>query len=140
MAQGWPVSTLSDAIEVSVLGIPNFIKIYKDRDMRARQERSQPQVWEKLDEARQLIDPAEIVPQWNDAVSLVITGKAGTNVMGDWAQGEFAVANQVAGTDYECLAGLGLNDIASTGGDVFYFPKIGRSRPSRPLSSRWRRR
>ena len=31
-----------------------------------------------------------IVPQWNDAVSLVITGKAGTNVMGDWAQGEFA--------------------------------------------------
>jgi glucose/mannose transport system substrate-binding protein len=123
MAQGWPVSTLSDAIEVSVLGIPNFIKIYKDRDMELVKSDLSRSVWEKLDEARQLIDPAEIVPQWNDAVSLVITGKAGTNVMGDWAQGEFAVANQVAGTDYECLAGLGLNDIASTGGDVFYFPK-----------------
>jgi glucose/mannose transport system substrate-binding protein len=80
-------------------------------------------VWEALDQARQLVDPAEMVPQWNDAVSLVITGKAGANVMGDWAQGEFAVANQVAGTDYDCLAGLGMNDVVSTGGDVFYFPK-----------------
>jgi glucose/mannose transport system substrate-binding protein len=123
LAQGWPVSTLSDAIEVSVLGIPNFIRIYQGRDMDLVKSDLSRSVWEKLDQARQLVDPAEIVPQWNDAVSLVITGKAGTNVMGDWAQGEFAVANQVAGQDYECLAGLGLNDIASTGGDVFYFPK-----------------
>jgi glucose/mannose transport system substrate-binding protein len=123
LAQGWPVSTLSDAVEVSVLGIPNFIKIYKDRDVELAKSDLSKQVWVKLDQARQLVDPAEIVPQWNDAVSLVITGKAGTNVMGDWAQGEFAVANQVAGKDYECLAGLGLKDIASTGGDVFYFPK-----------------
>jgi glucose/mannose transport system substrate-binding protein len=80
-------------------------------------------VWEVVDEARQLIDPAEIVPQWNDAVSLVITGRAAANVMGDWAQGEFSVAELVAGEDYDCLAGLGLNDVANTGGDVFYFPK-----------------
>ncbi len=123
LAQGWPVSTLSDAIEVSVLGIENFIKIYQDRDMELVKSDQSRKVWEALDQARQLVDPAEMVPQWNDAVSLVITGKAGTNVMGDWAQGEFAVAEQVAGEDYECLAGLGLNDIASTGGDVFYFPK-----------------
>jgi glucose/mannose transport system substrate-binding protein len=43
--------------------------------------------------------------------------------MGDWAQGEFQVANQVAGTDYTCLPGLGLNAYLSTGGDAFYFPK-----------------
>ena len=29
--------------------------------------------------------------------------------MGDWAQGEFAVAEQVAGEDYSCLPGLGVN-------------------------------
>ena len=56
-----------------------------------------------MDQARKLVDPATIVPQWNDAVSLVITGKAGANVMGDWAQGEFQVANMKAGTDYDCL-------------------------------------
>ena len=121
-AQGWPISTLSDNIEVSVLGIENFIKIYQDRDMDVARSDTSRAVWEALDEARQMIDPQEIVPQWNDAVSLVITGRAATNVMGDWAQGEFAVAEQVAGVDYDCLAGLGLNDIVSTGGDVFYFP------------------
>ena len=43
--------------------------------------------------------------------------------MGDWAQGEFAVAGQKAGEDYTCLPGLGVNEIISTGGDAFYFPK-----------------
>jgi len=63
------------------------------------------------------------VPQWNDAVSLVITGKAGANVMGDWAQGEFQVAKMVAGKDYDCLPGLGIHPLLNTGGDVFFFPK-----------------
>jgi glucose/mannose transport system substrate-binding protein len=122
-AQGWPISTLSDDIEVGVLGIPNFIKIYKDRDMTVAKSAQARAVWEKMDQARKVIDAKEIVPQWNDAVALVITGKASANIMGDWAQGEFAVANQVAGKDYDCIAGVGTNDIVSTGGDVFYFPK-----------------
>ena len=44
--------------------------------------------------------------------------------MGDWAQGEFQVAGQVAGKDYSCLPGLGVNKLISTGGDAFYFPKL----------------
>jgi len=44
--------------------------------------------------------------------------------MGDWAQGEFQVAEQVAGEDYSCLPGLGVNKVISTGGDAFYFPKL----------------
>ena len=44
--------------------------------------------------------------------------------MGDWAQGEFQVAEQVAGEDYTCLPGLGVNEIISTAGDAFYFPKL----------------
>ncbi len=43
--------------------------------------------------------------------------------MGDWAQGEFQVAGKVAGTDYTCLPGMGVNEYISTGGDAFYFPK-----------------
>ncbi|MGO4119253.1 hypothetical protein ACEQ6C_39485, partial [Rhizobium ruizarguesonis] len=59
---------------------------------------------------------------WNQATNLVITGKAGGQIMGDWEQGEFALAGQKAGTDYTCLPGLGVNEIISTGGDAFYFP------------------
>ena len=121
--QGWPISTLVDNIEVGVLGVDNVTKIYSGRDMDLIHGDLAKQVWVAMEQARDLIKPEEIVPQWNDAVSLVITGKAAANVMGDWAQGEFQVANQVAGTDYDCLAGMGLNDVASAGGDVFYFPK-----------------
>ena len=64
------------------------------------------------------------VQDWNQATNLVITGKAGGQIMGDWAQGEFQVAGQVAGKDYTCLPGLGVNEIISTGGDVFYFPLL----------------
>jgi len=80
-------------------------------------------VFEAMDAARKLVDPATMVPQWNDAVALVVQGKAAANVMGDWAQGEFAVANLKAGTDYDCLPGLGVTPVLDTGGDVFYFPK-----------------
>jgi glucose/mannose transport system substrate-binding protein len=122
-AQGWPISTLADNIEIGALGNDNFKKIYQERNMDVIKGDASRSVWEKYDQARQLIDPTEIVPQWNDAVSLVITGKAAANVMGDWAQGEFQVANQKAGTDYDCLPALGLSDVVNTGGDVFYFPK-----------------
>jgi glucose/mannose transport system substrate-binding protein len=64
------------------------------------------------------------VQDWNQATNLVITGAAGAQIMGDWAQGEFQVAGQVAGKDYSCLPGLGVNEIISTGGDAFYFPKL----------------
>ncbi len=63
------------------------------------------------------------VQDWNQATNLVITGQAGGQIMGDWAQGEFAVAGQVAGEDYSCLPGLGVTQVISTGGDAFYFPK-----------------
>ncbi len=64
------------------------------------------------------------VQDWNQATNLVITGQAGAQIMGDWAQGEFQVAGQVAGEDYTCLPGLGVNEIISTGGDAFYFPVV----------------
>ncbi len=43
--------------------------------------------------------------------------------MGDYAEGEFAVAGKVAGSDYDCLPGLGIHPMIDAGGDAFYFPK-----------------
>jgi glucose/mannose transport system substrate-binding protein len=54
----------------------------------------------------------------------VITGQAGGQIMGDWAQGEFQVAGQVAGEDYTCLPGLGAHEVIGTGGDAFFFPVV----------------
>ncbi|MGL4495326.1 MAG: ABC transporter substrate-binding protein [Beijerinckiaceae bacterium] len=60
---------------------------------------------------------------WNDATALVIQGKAGMQIMGDWAKGEFAAAGKVPEKDYGCtvLATSGHGFVF--GGDVFAFPK-----------------
>lgn len=123
VANGWPVQTLLADIEVAVAGVDNYVKVYKDRDIALATGPEYKKVFEAMDAARKLVDPATMVPQWNDAVALVVQGKAAANVMGDWAQGEFAVANMKAGVDYDCLPGLGVTPVLDTGGDVFYFPK-----------------
>ena len=64
------------------------------------------------------------VQDWNQATNLVITDQAGGQIMGDWAQGEFQVAGEVAGQDYTCLPGLGVNELIDTAGDAFYFPLV----------------
>jgi glucose/mannose transport system substrate-binding protein len=107
----------------AIAGRDVYVKILRDKDVAAAGGPEMRKVYEAMDQARKLVDVTTIVPQWNDAVSLVITGKAGANVMGDWAQGEFQVANMVAGKDYDCLPGLGYSPMLNTGGDVFFFPK-----------------
>jgi glucose/mannose transport system substrate-binding protein len=123
LAQDWPVGLLADDIMVGIGGLDFYTKIYKDKDVAAASGAVATKIFTALDQARKMVDTQAIVPQWNDAVSLVITGKAAANVMGDWAQGEFQVAKMVAGKDYDCLPGLGYFPMLNTGGDVFYFPK-----------------
>jgi len=124
MAQGWPVPLLlTDNIVPGIGGFDLWRALYDSKDPAIIGGPEFKKVLEAMDEARGLVDPTTIVPQWNDAVSLVITGKAGANVMGDWAQGEFQVADMVAGVDYDCLPGLGIHPMLNTGGDVFFFPK-----------------
>ena len=123
LAQGWPVGLLVNDVVVALSGVDNFVKVYKDRDLAIAGGPEFAKVYEALGAVRQFVPADKMVPQWNEAVALVIQGKAGANIMGDWAGGEFAVANLVAGKDYDCLPGLGLAPVLDTGGDVFYFPK-----------------
>ena len=40
---------------------------------------------------------------WNIAAADVINGKAGMQIMGDWAKSEWTAAHKVAGKDYQCV-------------------------------------
>jgi glucose/mannose transport system substrate-binding protein len=123
MAQGWPVGLMVNDVLVALAGVENFVKVYKDRDLALAGGPEFGKVFDALAAVRQFVPADKMVPQWNEAVALVIQGKAGANIMGDWAGGEFAVAKMVAGKDYDCLPGLGVTPVLNTGGDVFYFPK-----------------
>jgi len=124
LAQGWPVGLLIGDLMVAVAGVDNYVKVYKDRDLAIAAGPEMGKVFEAIDAARSMVDAKQVTKQWNEAVALVISGKAAANIMGDWAGGEFQVAKMVPGKDYDCLPGLGVTPVLNTGGDVFYFPVV----------------
>ncbi|PZQ95651.1 MAG: ABC transporter substrate-binding protein [Cereibacter sphaeroides] len=122
--QPWQITGLFNNIFLAVGGKDLFQKVYQDKDADTAAGPDMAKVFKAADDARQLAQGSNI-QDWNQATNMVITGAAGGQSMGDWAQGEFSVAEKVAGKDYTCLPGLGMPDAyITTGGDSFYFPVL----------------
>ena len=119
--QGWQQNIAFGAITIAVAGLDAWKAVNIDKDADVARGAEYTTAWAAIANARELARGSN-VQDWNQATNMVITGTAGAQIMGDWAQGEFAVAEQVEGTDYSCLPGLGLNPVLETGGDAFYFP------------------
>lgn len=121
--QGWQQNLAFGTIVIAIAGVDAWSKVNVDKDADVAAGSEYKAVFEAVEAARELARGSN-VQDWNQATNLVITNKAGGQIMGDWAQGEFQVAEQVAGEDYTCLPGLGVNEILDTGGDAFYFPVV----------------
>lgn len=121
--QGWQQNLAFGTITIAVGGIEAWQEVLVNRNAEVAAGPEYTSVFEAVAAARELARDSN-VQDWNQATNLVITNKAGGQIMGDWAQGEFQVAGQVAGKDYTCLPGLGVNEILDTGGDAFYFPVV----------------
>ncbi len=97
--------------------------VYGDKDQAAVKSAEFKNVAETYGKLRAFVNSGAPGRNWNDATSLVIQGKAGFQVMGDWAKGEFIAAGQTAGKEYGCaILSKGTGGYAM-GGDVFAFPK-----------------
>jgi glucose/mannose transport system substrate-binding protein len=121
--QPWQSNLAFGAITIAVAGLDVWRSVNVDKNMKAAAGPEMAAVFQAAADARKLAAKST-VQDWNQATNLVITDQAAGQIMGDWAQGEFQVAKEVAGKDYTCLPGLGLNTYLSTGGDAFYFPKL----------------
>ncbi len=121
--QSWQSSGAFGVLAIAIAGMDAWSAVNVDKSAETAAGPEYKKVFEAAVAARELAKGSN-VQDWNQATNLVITGKAGGQIMGDWAQGEFQVAGQVAGEDYTCLPGLGVNEVISTGGDAFYFPKL----------------
>ena len=121
--QGWQQNGAFGVMTIAIAGLDAWRKVVVDKDADTARGPEYAAVFEAAVDARNFAADSN-VQDWNLATNMVITGKAGGQIMGDWAQGEFQVAGQVAGEDYTCLPGLGVNEILDTGGDAFYFPVI----------------
>ncbi len=109
---------------VLVSGGPDlYLKFFRDHDGATV---ASPTFRKALTDFKRLkgyVDAGSPNRNWNDATAMVITGKAGFQIMGDWAKGEFAVAHQTAGKEYGCFFGFGAKAPYMIAGDVFVFPK-----------------
>lgn len=121
--QSWQQSGLFNVLFASLVPNEIFMKVYGDKSAEVAAGPEVARVFKAAADARAM-SKNSTVQSWNEATNLVITGQAGGQIMGDWAQGEFSVAGQKAGTDYSCLPGLGVTEVLGTGGDAFYFPVL----------------
>ena len=121
--QPWQVDGIRNVMQVAIGGVDNYLAVNGDKDPEAVMSDENRAIWEAFAQARTMVDDAYSGRDWNVATNMVIQGDAAAQIMGDWAQGEFAQAGQEAGVDYDCLPGLGNNPVLDTGGDAFYFPK-----------------
>jgi glucose/mannose transport system substrate-binding protein len=119
--QGWQQNLAFGAMSIAIAGLEPWKEVMVNKNADVARGPEYKAVFEASAAARELARESKI-QDWNQATNMVISGKAGAQLMGDWAQGEFAVAGQTEGKDYSCLPGLGLNEIIDTGGDAIYFP------------------
>jgi glucose/mannose transport system substrate-binding protein len=121
--QVWQEKITFDAVFAMVGGSDLYLKVYRDRDQKAVMSPQFKQVLVEFKKLKGFVDAGSPGRNWNDATSLVVQGKAGVQIMGDWAKGEFAAAKQVAGKDFGCYPGFGPKSPYIVAGDAFVFPK-----------------
>jgi glucose/mannose transport system substrate-binding protein len=121
--QAWQDHLLFDAVLAGEGGSDLYLSVYGKDPQEAIASPGFKHVSEVFKQLGGLMDPGMPGRNWNDATAMVITGKAGFQVMGDWAKGEFLSAAQTPGKEYGCAI-LGADGGYVMGGDVFVFPKM----------------
>ncbi|MEM8917184.1 MAG: ABC transporter substrate-binding protein, partial [Pseudomonadota bacterium] len=121
----WQHSGAFAVLLLNTLGADTYLQLYRDKNPDVARSDEMASVFEKFRALKAFTDPGSTNRNWNDTTNLVITDQAAIQIMGDWARGEFAVAGEEPGVDYECIAGPSENPYLTTGGDVFLFPKQG---------------
>ena len=115
---------LFNSVLVDKGGPALWTALYGKRDAAAVAGADFKAVAETYAKLRQYVDPGSPGRNWNDATAMVITGKAGMQIMGDWAKGEFSAANLTAGKEYGCTVLSTKGGGYVMGGDIFAFPKL----------------
>jgi len=101
--QPWQDSTVFEDVVLSVMGADGYKKALVDLDQKTLSGPEMTKAFTELKKLTGYMDPNRAGRDWNIAAADVINGKAGMQMMGDWAKSEWTAAKKVAGTDYLCV-------------------------------------
>ncbi|RMS85702.1 ABC transporter substrate-binding protein [Pseudomonas savastanoi] len=102
--QPWQDSTVFEAVVLSVMGTDGYKKALVDLDKGALTGEGMVKSLTELKKVATYMDVDGKGQDWNLEAAKVINGKAGMQIMGDWAKSEWTAAKKVAGKDYQCVA------------------------------------
>lgn len=101
--QPWQDGTVFEDLALAILGPDDFRKAFVDLDRDVLTGDKMVEAFAALKKLRGYVDNNAAGRDWNSATAMVMNGKAGMQIMGDWAKSEWSAANKVAGDDYQCL-------------------------------------
>jgi glucose/mannose transport system substrate-binding protein len=123
--QPWQEATVFDGVVLSTGGVEYYRKAFIELDPKALNSATTEKVFQRMSQLRKLVDKDFSGRDWNVASGMVISGKAGFQIMGDWAKGEFINAKKVPGTDFVCFRVPGTQGAVSFNADQFAMFKVG---------------
>jgi glucose/mannose transport system substrate-binding protein len=122
--QAWQDATIFDAV-VLALGTDFYKSAMIDLDPAALGGDKMVEAFNRMAKLRTYVDDNFSGRDWNLASSMVIEGKAGMQMMGDWAKGEFLKAGKKPGVDFVCIRFPGTQGAVTFNSDQFMMFKVG---------------
>jgi glucose/mannose transport system substrate-binding protein len=117
--QPWQDATLFDGVVMSTGGIEFYRKALVLQDKGALGSDTMRRAFDRMSLLRGYVDKDSDQRDWRAASAMVVSGKAGFQIMGDWAKGEFVGARKVPGKDFLCLRFPGTQGMVSFSADQF---------------------
>lgn len=123
--QPWQEATVFDGVALSTGGVDFYKKAFIDLDPKALNSAEMVKTFDRMAQLRKYVDKDFSGRDWNVASGMVISGKAGFQIMGDWAKGEFIGAKKVAMKDFSCFRIPGTQGSVTFNADQFALFKVG---------------
>jgi glucose/mannose transport system substrate-binding protein len=128
--QPWQEATVFDGVALSAGGLDFYKKAFIDLDPKALNSDNMVKTFNRMAQLRKYVDKDFSGRDWNVASGMVISGKAGFQIMGDWAKGEFVSAKKVAMKDFACFRVPGTQGTVTFNADQFALFKVGADKTS----------
>lgn len=103
----WNDFTNFEPVALGVGGVKFYNDAFVKLDPKALNSAAMKKSLETFRKLKSYTDAGAVGRDWNIATAMVIQEKAGFQLMGDWAKGEFVAAGKVPGQDFLCAAAPG---------------------------------